>query len=307
MNNTTSNGLGYNNHIYLFDTVTYKSYPIQWVPKALEYSPESEFTAIASPARNNPLYHYGGSEDTLNFEIEWLANNARREDVIQNCRNLEALTKNNGSEEGVHPVRLVWGKDDKLFGNSLAGANYWLLVNAKYTLTDFHKPNAMYPTIATQTITLKRITENNLNHDEIQFTNLPSIPSFQGNPDELAKQFMDALQVGIDNSKDIVEGNTNPKYARSQYQKKYHGITEDEYKMVEGKKIAIEKPAFLDQVKPSRLRAIATRIGKEEALSAVNFFANDTVGEGISLVGGTTANLTGKALMSKLKNGVGTK
>ena len=301
MSNQASDGLGYNNHLYIFDTITFKSYPIQWVPKSLDYSPESEFTAIDSPARNNPFYHYGGSDDTLTFEIEWLANGTSREDVIQNCRNLEALSKNNGAEEGVHPIRLVWGKDDKLFGNSLSGANYWLLVNAKYTLTDFSRPNAMYPTLATQSITLKRITDNNLTHAEIQYTNLPSIQSFDGNPDAIAALWFQQLQSGIDANDETLTTVFKKEYSRSQYSNYQNPLNEIDYKIIEGKRIAIEKPSFLDKRKPSRLRALATRVGTEFAQSAVNHFSNEAVGKGISFVGGSLANLTGKATMEKLQ------
>jgi len=64
---------------------------------------------IASFGSNNPIYQYTGSEDTLSFVIDWFSSENHREDVIFNCRWIEALTKSDGYNEPPHRVKIIWG------------------------------------------------------------------------------------------------------------------------------------------------------------------------------------------------------
>ena len=154
------------------DSKRYYSYiQLPFVPRELDYNPESNFVGIASFGRNNPFYQFTGSEDTLTFEIDWFSKEVNREDVIFNCRWLEALTKGDAYDEIPHRVKIVWGSDNKLFEDSI-----WLLVSAPYRLSNFVRGYrldgqdykvGMLPQQAYQTVTFKRITKLNRSTKEI--------------------------------------------------------------------------------------------------------------------------------------------
>lgn len=150
----------------------FKSIRLPFVPRQLEYNIESSFVGIASFGRNNPFYQYTGSEDTLSFQIDWFSEHNHREDVIFNCRWVEALTKSNGYDEPPHRVYLQWGTNNVLFDGVL-----WVVTSANYILSDFVKayrdqqgsivPVNMLPQQARQEIKLKRITRSNRTTSEI--------------------------------------------------------------------------------------------------------------------------------------------
>lgn len=164
--------------LYILDLVTQESLEIQFVPQEIQYNPESTWVAIASSGRNNPLYHYTGSEDTLAFEIDWHAQIEDRDDVIAKCRWLESLTKNNGWDEPPHHVELIWGS---LFG---VPTSEWVVTAAPYKLSNFHRPSNMLPIQAYQQVTLKRITTTNRDYSEIRATKyaIPKLPGLQTLP-----------------------------------------------------------------------------------------------------------------------------
>jgi hypothetical protein len=152
-------------------------------PKELSYTPNSNFVAIASIARNNPHYNYVGSEDTLEFKIDWYTTDSDRDKVIKGCRKIEALTKADGYKAKPPRVMIQWGAQDRLFNGQ-----QWIVVAAPYTMSQFarayHTEKALeldsgantskatrigsMPQQAIQTITLKRVTNHNLTHREIR-------------------------------------------------------------------------------------------------------------------------------------------
>ena len=158
-------------YIFIIDVETQESLRIQNVPLELDYNPESTFAAISTIGRNNPFYHYTGSEDTLTFDISWYANEASRTDVIRNCRWLESYTKNDGYVEEPHRVIFSFGE---LFTGDL-----WLITAAPYKLSLYHKQFDMMPTLAYQTLTLKRVVETNRTKAQIQ--HYPTIYISDGN------------------------------------------------------------------------------------------------------------------------------
>lgn len=154
------------------DQKEYDYVQLPFVPRELNYSPTSSFVGIASFGRNNPIYQYTGSEDTLTFEIDWFSNIPSREDVTYNCRWIEALTKSNGYDEPPHRVKLIWGDENKLWQDAT-----WLVTAAPYKLGQFNrgymdengnfKSTHMLPQQARQTVTLKRLVEHNRTSQEI--------------------------------------------------------------------------------------------------------------------------------------------
>lgn len=142
------------------------------VPLELSYSMNSRFIAIATIGRNNPHYHYTGSEDQLEFTVDWFSDSFGFEDVIFNCRWLETLTKNNRYKKP-HRIKLQWGNDDRLFQDDI-----WLLVHAPYKMKQFNRgykepgsgkfiSTSLLPACATQTLKFKRVTKGSLLYSEI--------------------------------------------------------------------------------------------------------------------------------------------
>lgn len=141
------------------------------VPSEIEFSPTPEWAVIASIGRNNPFYHFTGSEDTLSFTIDWYSNQDNREDVIYNCRWLETKAKADAYKADPHRILLQWGKEDLLFQNIL-----WIVQKASYKLSQFQRHRGMLPQQAYQEVILKRVTSLNLNMSEI-YGAIPTNPN----------------------------------------------------------------------------------------------------------------------------------
>lgn len=103
---------------------------LQFTPNNIEYKPESNFAAIKTQGRNNPFYHYTGSEDTVTFDIEWLADQADISRTLMRARLLESWTKADGDLGRPPVVKIDWA------GNMFADAT-WFLVSAQYTMRNF--------------------------------------------------------------------------------------------------------------------------------------------------------------------------
>lgn len=140
----------------------YNSITIPTIPLELAYESASEFAALASLGRNNPFYHYTGSEDSLSFQIDLYSKIASREDVIYWCKWLNSLTKANGYLESPHRVMIVWGKDSRLFEDDV-----WIVEKAPYKLSQFQTNASLLPQQAYVDITLKRWVDHNLTTSEI--------------------------------------------------------------------------------------------------------------------------------------------
>lgn len=151
----------------------YYKLTLPFVPRELSYQPSSKFVGIATIGRNNPHYHFTGSEDSLQFDIDWFSSQDDRKDVINSCRWVEALTKADAYDEPPHRIVLEWGSKNHLFKGSV-----WIVTEAPYTLSDFVNSYrdmetgnivkvGMLPQQAMQKITLKRVTIGNSTTKEI--------------------------------------------------------------------------------------------------------------------------------------------
>jgi hypothetical protein len=138
---------------YILDLVTLEILYFQTIPQEIEVTPESQFLAVASAGRNLPLFQYTGAEDTIKFSLSWYANLAHKEDAWKKAKWLQAMGKNNGFSERVHPVRFVMGN---LFRKSK-----FLVVSAPAKLSLFDRSKGMMPCLINQDIELKRISEAN--------------------------------------------------------------------------------------------------------------------------------------------------
>lgn len=143
----------------LVDLVSGEKLHFQGLPNQIEINPEASWATIKPFGRNNPHYHFTGSEDTITFEVSWYAEEENRQDVIEKCKWLESLTKADGYTAGPHPVALIWG--------TMFRSYKFIVFSAPYTMSLFSKEHGMLPQLATQTITLKRVTEKNLTLSEV--------------------------------------------------------------------------------------------------------------------------------------------
>lgn len=148
---------------------------LPFIPKEINWNSTSNFVGIKPIGRNNPKYHFTGSEDQVEFEIDWHSFDIDREDVIRNCRVLEALSKGDGYNNPPHRVLLQWGWEDILFRDVI-----FIVIAAPYKLNRFNKgqldngevvSTALLPIQATQKVTLARITSHNLSSKEIHLVN----------------------------------------------------------------------------------------------------------------------------------------
>ena len=148
---------------------------LPFIPTELNYNTDSTFAAIKPIASNNAKYHYTGAEDRLEFEIDWHSNSESREDVITNCRLLEALSKGDGYNNPPHRVMVQWGTNDVLFKDMI-----FVVTNASYRLLNFNKAQInqqsgkvertnMLPIQAYQRVSLARVTSTNLLKKEIEY------------------------------------------------------------------------------------------------------------------------------------------
>lgn len=107
-------------------------------PYMLDYQPQSSWADIKSIGRNTPMYHYTGSETTLQFNTSWYMPYAPGDSnfnlywVINQCRKLESWTMANGYLAAPPYLMIRWGDSD-MFSEHL-----WILHSATYKLSDFH-------------------------------------------------------------------------------------------------------------------------------------------------------------------------
>ncbi len=147
------------NQPYILNPATGEYLVIQGLPLELSYSPDTQVATIASVGRNNARYQPTSSEDTLKFSISYYATEESAEDVLRSCKWLESLTKNDGFTKGHPEVMLIWG--------TMFHRTKFILISAPYSMRLFDREKGMKPKLATQEITLKRLSDTNLTHKDI--------------------------------------------------------------------------------------------------------------------------------------------
>lgn len=165
---------------------------LQVRPSEIESKAETSWAAIKSMARNTPMYHYLGAEDSLQLNINWfIPGKPGNPDfnpywVINQCRRLKSWSMANGYTAGPPVLRIEWGQAD-IFKDEL-----WILTSATYHLSNFHDTAVIkrstyiekadaYPTeklveiidsglvpyAATQELIFKRVSSHSLLSSEI--------------------------------------------------------------------------------------------------------------------------------------------
>lgn len=142
------------NQPYIVDLITLEKLFLQTIPPEIDVNAETNWAVLAAPGRNNPNYQFSGSEDTLEFDINWYSDVQEKDDVIKKCKWLQSLTKANGYDEPPHHIKFVFG--------DLFKSSKWIVFHAPYKLGLFDRNKNMLPCIATQHVILKKVTETNI-------------------------------------------------------------------------------------------------------------------------------------------------
>lgn len=147
---------------------------IQNLPNLMSFDPGIKIVTMSSPGRNNPFQHYTGAEDTLDFELSYYAEEENRQDVINKCKWVEAMAKNDGYSGKPKLVGIFWTSPDNSIANGTEGVGAlleeatWLIKSAPYEVTLFHGDRGLMPTLATQKISLVRVSPHNRKREEIR-------------------------------------------------------------------------------------------------------------------------------------------
>lgn len=146
---------------------------LQVIPVEIREDGNTQWNQVRGMGMNNPFQIYTGSEDTLSFEISWFATNDKdRSDVINKCRLLQAWSKADGYKSSPPVIKVVWGDSD------IFAEDQFIVSSAGYKLTNFqkyYKDHAtkevvnlgLYPNVAVQQITLKKVSFDNQTHESI--------------------------------------------------------------------------------------------------------------------------------------------
>jgi len=162
-------------NIFLVNLETEERVKLPWIPQTISMDPSSKLVAMPSIGRNTPFYHYTGSEDTLEFIIDWFfTDDISRKAAIHNATKIEAFSKSNGYETAPPRIKIVWGGSN-IFKNSI-----WLLEQAPYRLSNWvdHVWNKelkeltsykLLPQQINQEVKFKRVSKHNLSTEDIVF------------------------------------------------------------------------------------------------------------------------------------------
>lgn len=143
----------------IVDLVTLHKLWFQNIPATIKNNTEPTWVALMSPGRNLPFYQFSGAEKSLNFTLSWYANHPSHADVIAKCKWLEALSLADAYDDQPHPIKFIFGelyKDSK-----------WIVKSAGYEISHYDRVQAMFPRLATQEVTLVRISDTNPTKENI--------------------------------------------------------------------------------------------------------------------------------------------
>lgn len=151
-------------------------------PQEIEIEPVSYWATVKSMGRNSPFQIYTGSEDTINLDLTWYSKDSHRQDVVNKCRLLESWTKSDGYKSSPPVLNILWGNSDLFEGVD------FVLTSASYKFGQFQDSYRdsegdvidlkLYPNYATQKLVFKRVSSNNLMHEDI--ISMDSIKSTSG-------------------------------------------------------------------------------------------------------------------------------
>ena len=97
--------------LYIIELASpYERLSIQFVPPEIENSRVADVSEIKIIGRNHPRHHYTGGNEQLPLKLDFLADNALRDNVYDKVRWLQSLCMNDGLNGMYRQVKLVFGK-----------------------------------------------------------------------------------------------------------------------------------------------------------------------------------------------------
>jgi hypothetical protein len=133
----------------------------RFVPRELSFGGEIMLQPIYSMGRNTPFYQYTGSEQNLEFEIDWFQMSEGDPTVMETCRQIESWGKNDADDFPPARLKIV-------FGRTIITDAVWLLAGSKYTVTQFYANRDMEPIAARQILKFVKLEANQTSWSEIQ-------------------------------------------------------------------------------------------------------------------------------------------
>lgn len=132
---------------------------IQFFPRDLPFDRAIKSNDIDIIGRNNPLAHHTGGATTFTLNLDFYAEEENLEDVMRRVTMIESWTYNEGFDEGVPPIKVVWGS---LFKSQDA----WVIKKCSYRFEQFDKQRGFLPRQAYMDLTLSLDTPTNVKASE---------------------------------------------------------------------------------------------------------------------------------------------
>lgn len=148
--------------LYLTSMTTLDRVEIQFMPKTLSTNRSSVWAEIAVVGRNNPFNQYTGGNNSLTLELDFLATDDQREDVVERCRMIESWAMNDGYENPPQVIRVTWGKFFK-------EKELWVIKNVQTDYSRFSANHDMMPTQAYMQLELAMDTQTNRKTSDVQW------------------------------------------------------------------------------------------------------------------------------------------
>lgn len=168
-----------------------RSLDLMYMPKEVRETQKTAFASLSPLGRNNPHYQFVGSEDMLEFEVDWHSQETYRKDVIRNVKWLQALNRADGWNTEPRRVKIVWSDNPMMWRDDI-----WILTQAPARYTQFSNKvkaqqtrkvyngdnpfnrysdvtvenivdTGLLPVQAYQNLIFKKVTSNNLTAQEI--------------------------------------------------------------------------------------------------------------------------------------------
>ena len=133
----------------------------RFAPRELKFGGENYLQPIHSMGRNNPFYQYTGSEQNLEFEIDWFQMDENSPTVVEVCKKIESWGKNDSTFGPPARIKVIWGR-------TLLTESVWLIANCQHIFTQFYQNRDLMPIAAKQQIKLVKITSTNSSWEDIQ-------------------------------------------------------------------------------------------------------------------------------------------
>lgn len=131
---------------------------VYYTPTEINQNRESSLATIDVIGRNNPIIQTTGGNTTLAFQIEMIAREENKQDVIRKASWLQSLTYKGSN--GIYPlVKLVFGE--------LYEKEVWRVKSCNIKYKTFDQNKNYRPTQAMIDITLQLANEKDLQREEV--------------------------------------------------------------------------------------------------------------------------------------------